>query len=70
MRVQVGDIVGEISDINGNDITIEYVDYPVAGWNSTSVYKTITVDKSKCIKLDNGLNSPWIINLKGLLNLL
>ena len=63
MRVQYGDIVGEIADIDNNAITISYLDQPVAGWNSSMEFKTITVDSSKCRKLDNGLNSPWIVDL-------
>jgi hypothetical protein len=70
MRVQSDNIIGEISNINNNNIVIEYIDYPVAGWNNTLKYKNIIIDKSKCIKLDNGLNSPWVVDIEKLLNIL
>lgn len=70
MRVQYNHIVGEIINIKNNNITIMYSDNPVSGWNESIKYKTITVNKLKCKKLDLGLNSSWIINLKGLIDLL
>jgi hypothetical protein len=63
MRVQYGDIVGEITNIDGDILTICYTDQPVAGWNSSMEFKTITVHSSNCRRLDNGLNSPWIADL-------
>lgn len=68
MRVQYGDIVGEITCIENNMITISYIDQPVAGWNSAMKFKTITVESRYCTKLDNGLNSPWIVDLTELKN--
>jgi hypothetical protein len=66
MRVQYGDIVGEITDIDGDVVTISYIDQPVAGWNSSMEFKTIAVESSSCKKLDNGLNCPWVVDLEKL----
>jgi len=63
MRVQVGDIIGEIIEKTKNSLTIVYSEVAVAGWNTTSQYKTIVVDPSECKRLDEGLNSPWSVNL-------
>lgn len=68
MRVQYKDIVGEITCIDNGIVTISYLDQPVAGWNSSMEFKTITVDSNKCRKLDNGLNSPWIVDMPSFKN--
>lgn len=70
MRVQVDKIVGEIVDIYEDDLLVSYNDTPVAGWNNDINYKTIRVKKMNCTKLDNGLNSPWKIDINKLLNIL
>ena len=69
MRVKYGDIIGEIVNISGSYITISYSNQFVAGWNSNLKLKTITVLENQCIKLDDGLNSPWIIDLDKIKNL-
>lgn len=66
MRVKYNDIIGEISEINGNMLTIIYTETPVAGWNNDSKYKSIIVNKEDCLPLDNGLNSPWQLDMKEL----
>ena len=63
MRVKYGNVVGEIVMINDDKLTIMYSDSRIAGWNNNSSFKTIIVNSSDCIKLDNGLNSPWEVNL-------
>ena len=63
MRVKCNDIIGEIIDIQNDDITITYSDVKLAGWNSENEYKTITKKTYECVKLDEGLNSSWKINL-------
>jgi len=70
MRVKVNNIIGEITHINNNDITISYSDTPIAGWNSNVVYNTKVVKEKECVKLDNGINSPWSVNLNKLLPLI
>lgn len=64
MRVQYNNIIGEITNIDNNLITISYTDEFVAGWNNNNKYKTIVVDQKECKKLDNGLNSAWKIDLE------
>lgn len=66
MRVKFNDIIGEISEINGNMLTVIYTETPVAGWNNDSVHKSIIVNKEDCLALDNGLNSPWQLDMKEL----
>ena len=63
MRVKFGDIIGEITEIEGDNITIIYSDSRLSGWNIENKYKTITIKPHDCIKLDEGLNSSWEIDL-------
>lgn len=63
MRVKTIDgIVGEIIKVELGTVTIAYTTVPVAGWNSQNDYKVMTTDISNVVKIDNGLNSPWIIH--------
>jgi hypothetical protein len=64
MRVMYKDIVGEITNIDGNSLTISYLNDIVAGWNNSLKYDSITVDSKDCKRLDNGLNSQWKLNLE------
>lgn len=68
MRVRVipTNIIGEIIDISSKTITISYVDEFVAGWNSSMKYKSMICNKIDCERLDYGLNSPFIVNMKKL----
>jgi hypothetical protein len=70
MRVKCEDLVGEILEVTDDTIKISYSDTKVSGWNSELKYKTITKRKCDCNKLDDGLNSPWKINLKKLKKIL
>lgn len=63
MRVQSDNIIGEIEDINDNELLVKYSDQKVTGWNSSVEYKTIKLNKENCRKLDNGLNCSWSLNL-------
>jgi hypothetical protein len=65
MRVKTldGTIVGEIEKIYDNNLLISYTDGSNTGWNSQNKYKKKVISKTNVIKLDNGLNSPWIYNL-------
>jgi hypothetical protein len=66
MRVKVGNIVGEIIDISGDLVTISYSDINVSGWNNDVRFKQKIVKSNECFKLDNGLNSSWLIDLEKL----
>jgi hypothetical protein len=66
MRVQYGKIIGEIINIQDDIITISYSDDPVSGWNNDIIYKTIKINRKQCVKLDDGLNSPWSVNINKL----
>lgn len=64
MRVKTNNgIVGEITDVIDNYITIIYQDMATSGWNSEVEYKKMTINSNLCTKLDNGLNSSWKFNL-------
>ena len=48
----------------------EYVLENVAGWNNQNEFLKKTTQFSNCIKIDNGLNSAWMVNLDELKDLL
>ena len=68
MRVKSGNIIGEISDIQDDSLTIMYTDNPVAGWNLQNKFKKITKNKSQCLALDQGLNSSWVLDVEEFIN--
>jgi hypothetical protein len=63
MRVKCGNIIGEITEVSDNTLEIQYNDSPIAGWNSEGSYKKTIVNCSDCIKLDDGLNSTFKVDL-------
>jgi hypothetical protein len=63
MRVKCDELVGEIIQVDSDEIKILYSDTKISGWNSDTEYKVMTKQKGRCTKLDNGLNSSWRINL-------
>lgn len=63
MRVQCGDIVGEIESIDCDYLVVNYLNEKVAGWRSTADFKKIRVPKNECIALDYGLNSAWTFDM-------
>jgi len=66
MRVKFDNKVGEVVDIDGDNITINYSDMDVAGWNNQIEFKQIIKNIMELIPLDDGLNSEWIIDIKKL----
>jgi capsular polysaccharide biosynthesis protein len=70
VRIKTNNIIGEIIDISENILTISYIDELVAGWNNSLTYKIIVCNKSDCEKLDNGLNSPFKVNMESLKQLI
>jgi len=67
MRVKVGNIVGEITEVYNDEILINYSEKFVAGWNSEVKFNTKKVKKKDCTILDKGLNSEWTLNIEKLL---
>jgi hypothetical protein len=65
MRVKTKDenIVGEIEKIYDNKLLVSYTDGSNTGWNAQNEYKQIELKMENVEKLDNGLNSPWRINI-------
>lgn len=65
IRVKTKDnIIGEIENVLNDELLISYSDEPVAGWNSQIKFNKKLVKKADCVKLDNGLNSLWEINIE------
>jgi hypothetical protein len=69
MRVKTNTgIVGEVEEIIDDKLLIIYTDKNIAGWNSQLNLNKILFDMNECKKLDNGLNSPWFIDIKKIKN--
>jgi hypothetical protein len=58
-----GIIVGEIEKIYDGKLLVSYTDGSNTGWNAQCKYKQIELNFDDVVKLDEGLNSPWEINL-------
>jgi capsular polysaccharide biosynthesis protein len=72
MRVKLknNNIIGEIIEINKNYLKINATKGLNVGWNNSVNYDIIDVDINEVEKIDNGLNSPYIINIEKLKDLL
>lgn len=70
MRVKIPDlsIVGEITKVDNDKVEVSYVDTFVSGWNACVDLNKIVVKKEDVIPLDNGLNSPWSIDVNEFVN--
>lgn len=66
MRVKFENRVGEVVDIQGDNITINYSDIDVAGWNNEVKFERISKKIDDVTPLDKGLNSEWIIDIRKL----
>ena len=65
MRVRIPNknIIGEIEEINNDTLLISYASEPVAGWNKSFKFEKGLFNKSECVRIDDGLNCGWKINL-------
>lgn len=63
MRVMFDDKVGEISKIDGENLHLMYSDYNVVGWSSDNSYKEIVKNYKDCVRIDDGLNCEWTVDL-------
>ncbi len=68
MRVKSGNIVGEINDIQNDNLIISYTDKPISGWNSQDRFKKAIRKKAECLALDQGLNSFWGLDVDKFIN--
>jgi hypothetical protein len=64
MRVSFGDGYGEIYDMEGDNLKVNYATQKIAGWEQGAEYETITLHKDECTKLDQGLNSPFVLDIE------
>ena len=65
MRVKIKNTqyIGEIIQIIADQLIINCTDGSNTGWNNDNEYKQMTVSFNNVEKLDNGLNSPFTINI-------
>jgi hypothetical protein len=65
MRVQSlsNNIVGEVEEFKNDKVKISYTENILAGWNAELNLKSKWINANECVILDNGLNSPWSLNL-------
>lgn len=63
-------IIGEIIKVNRETLTIIYSDSLVAGWNNQSEFKKIEIPSNLCKRLDDGLNSPFFVDLNKIKDLI
>jgi hypothetical protein len=61
-------IVGEVESYNHGLVQINYTENIIAGWNAQLELKTIWVKEAQCETLDEGLNSPWKLDLDHFIN--
>ena len=66
MRVKTKDnkIIGEIEKIYEDKLLVSYTSEFNVGWNFESNYEKIELNMNDVEKMDNGLNSPWILLLQ------
>lgn len=56
-------IIGEITKIEQNKIVIKGSKNLLSGWNKDDSYEEFLVNPKECTTLDNGLNSPFYIDV-------
>jgi len=63
MRVKTKDnrIIGEINKLYDNKLLVSYTNEFNVGWNFENKYEKIELNINDVEKIDNGLNSPWVI---------
>jgi hypothetical protein len=61
--INTDNVFGEILDINENKILVQYSGKLISGFNNETNYEKKWFSTKICKKLDNGLNSPFEINL-------
>lgn len=71
MRIKdkLSNIIGEIEETKNNHVIINYIDNTCAGWNYNINYKNKIVYNDNIIKLDNGLNSSYILDINKLISI-
>lgn len=70
MRVTNGEIVGEVEEVYEDTVDVIYTTKFISGWNSEMKYEKINLKKSELRKLDNGLNSPFSVDIESIKNII
>ena len=63
-------IVGEIIEVNNENVLINYSKNNISGWNSEINFDKKIINKEDLILLDKGLNSEWICNIDEVNNII
>ena len=70
MRVTNGVIVGEVEEVYEDTVDVIYTNKFISGWNSEMSYEKINLKKSELRKLDDGLNSPFSVDVYSIKNII
>jgi hypothetical protein len=62
--IENDNVIGEIIEINSKKILVNHSKDMISGFSKNSNYEKKWFYKKHCVALDNGLNSPFQINLK------
>jgi len=63
MRIKYNDLIGEIEKVYKDSVLVSYSKERIAGWNNKIDYEKTIIKKEDCVKLDNGLNSAWALDM-------
>ena len=71
MRVKTNTgVVGEIQEIKGDILCVSYCKTGGnVGWSSGNLYETMYINKNKVKRMDDGLNSPWKVDISVILSI-
>ena len=70
VKIATSGIIGEICDYINNKYLVNLSNNDIAGFNNEIKLEQHFFNENELIKLDNGLNSPYIVNIDSLINLI
>ena len=63
MRVQSGDVIGEIQEVKEETLVLNVANEKVAGWNNQLDVFRVEISKYEAKPLDEGINSEWSFDM-------
>lgn len=66
-RIKYKDYIGEIIDYDNEKYIIQLSSNDITGFSTNETYHIITLEEHEFTNIDNGLNSPWFIDIKNLI---
>ena len=69
VKINSTDKIGEIIEYSNNKYLINISDNDIVGFNNNLKYKNEWFSENDFTLIDNGLNSPYIVNIDNLINL-